>query len=173
MTFVRKKERLIMITFSGVIAFATGIDIFFDLQENVPFEHLVHELGLLGLALAAGIYQLRLVLNKDHIIADFASQIRNLEFEQAQFKERFSKLKSDFSHVVDQQFSDWKLSTGEREIALLLVKGVSMREIADTRQTSEGTVRQQATVIYKKSNLSGRQELAAFFLDELFSFEQN
>ena len=44
-----------------------------------------------------------------------------------------------------------------------------MKEIADIRQTHEKTVRQQATTIYRKSGLSGRQELAAFFLEDILS----
>jgi DNA-binding NarL/FixJ family response regulator len=44
-----------------------------------------------------------------------------------------------------------------------------MKEIAEIRNTQEKTVRQQATTIYKKSELSGRQELAAFFLEDILS----
>jgi hypothetical protein len=35
------------------------------------------------------------------------------------------------------------------------------------RNTSEKTVRQQASAIYQKSNLSSRSELSAFFLEDL------
>jgi DNA-binding NarL/FixJ family response regulator len=47
-----------------------------------------------------------------------------------------------------------------------------MKEIADIRQTQEKTVRTQATTIYKKSGLSGRQELSAFFLEDILSTPQ-
>src|SRR5213593_86931 len=39
--------------------------------------------------------------------------------------------------------------------------------VADLRQTSERTVRQQALAIYRKSGLNGRSDLAAFFLEDL------
>jgi DNA-binding NarL/FixJ family response regulator len=35
------------------------------------------------------------------------------------------------------------------------------------RQTSERTVRQQALSIYRKSGLTGRSDLAAFFLEDV------
>ena len=69
--------------------------------------------------------------------------------------------------AIDRQFEHWKLSAAEREIALLLLKGLSLKDIAGVRQTSERTVRQQALGIYKKSGLAGRAELSAFFLEDL------
>lgn len=73
------------------------------------------------------------------------------------------------SVAIDHQFEAWSLSAAEREIALLLLKGLSLREIADVRGTSERTVRQQALAIYKKAEVSGRAELSAFFLEDLLA----
>ncbi len=69
--------------------------------------------------------------------------------------------------AIDRQLDHWKLSGAEREIALLLLKGLSLKEIAAARATSERTVRQQALGIYRKSGLAGRAELSAFFLEDL------
>ena len=49
----------------------------------------------------------------------------------------------------------------------LLLKGLSLKEIADIRHTTEKTARAQSGSIYAKSGLSGRSELAAFFLEDL------
>ena len=49
---------------------------------------------------------------------------------------------------------------------MLLLKGLSFREIAAVRQTREKTVRQQASAIYGKSGLEGRHEFAAWFLED-------
>ena len=57
----------------------------------------------------------------------------------------------------------------EREVALLLLKGLSTRDIADLRETREATVRQQAQGVYRKAQLEGRAELAAFFLEDLLA----
>ncbi len=46
------------------------------------------------------------------------------------------------------------------------MKGLSMKEIAAIRNTSESTVRQQATSIYRKANVHGRQEFIAYFLED-------
>ena len=65
------------------------------------------------------------------------------------------------------QFERWQLTAAEREVALLLLKGLSHKEIAVLRDTSERTIRQQAQSIYGKSNLSGRAALSAFFLEDM------
>lgn len=55
----------------------------------------------------------------------------------------------------------------EKEVAFLLLKGLSLKEIAEVRQTVEKTARLQATAVYEKSGLAGRSELSAFFLEDL------
>ena len=52
-------------------------------------------------------------------------------------------------------------------MAFLLLKGFSLKDIAELRRTHEKTVRAQAASIYAKSGLSGRSELSAFFLEDL------
>ena len=69
--------------------------------------------------------------------------------------------------AIDAQFDRWDLTDAEREVAMLMLKGLSHREIGAVRDTSERTVRQQAQAIYRKANLSGRTALSAFFLEDL------
>lgn len=71
--------------------------------------------------------------------------------------------------AIDTQFEVWGLSPAEQEISRLLLKGLSHKEIAQVRDVSETTVRQQAQATYRKSGLSGRNDLAAFFLEDLLA----
>ena len=71
--------------------------------------------------------------------------------------------------AIQQQFKQWHLSAAEIDIAGLMLKGASLKEIALARDTSEATIRQQAQSIYRKSGLSGRAELSAYFLESLFA----
>lgn len=73
------------------------------------------------------------------------------------------------SLAIDHQFDRWGLTPAEREVGLLLLKGLSLKEIADARATSERTAREQARAVYRKSDLGGRAELAAFFLEDLLA----
>lgn len=71
--------------------------------------------------------------------------------------------------AIRDEFRAWGLTPAEADVAGLLLKGASMKEIAVARDTSEATIRQQAQAIYRKSGLSGRAELQAYFLDGLFA----
>jgi DNA-binding CsgD family transcriptional regulator len=46
--------------------------------------------------------------------------------------------------AIDRQLETWGLSPAEKELALLLLKGLSHKEVAGVRGVSEATVRQQA-----------------------------
>jgi DNA-binding NarL/FixJ family response regulator len=102
--------------------------------------------------------------------------IESLNTELLETKQSYQEWKAkthasaqEIRQLIDKQFLLWHLSHSEKDVALLLIKGLSMKEIAEIRNTQEKTVRQQATTIYKKSELSGRQELAAFFLEDILS----
>ena len=71
--------------------------------------------------------------------------------------------------AIQLQFRHWHLSAAEIDIAGLMLKGASLKEIALARDTSEATIRQQAQSVYRKSGLSGRAELSAYFLESLFA----
>lgn len=70
-----------------------------------------------------------------------------------------------------RQFSEWGLSPSEREVAVLLIKGLSMKEISQARAVKEKTIRQQATNVYAKSDCAGRHELVARFIEDLMTNE--
>ena len=73
------------------------------------------------------------------------------------------------SRAIADQFKMWRLSESETDIALLMLKGLTFREIANLRGSEETTVRQQATAVYRKSGLASRAELGAFFLEDLLA----
>jgi DNA-binding CsgD family transcriptional regulator len=96
--------------------------------------------------------------------------IRDLEtarVEGMQWRNGMSDLIKGLSQGISRQFSEWSLTTAEREVGLLILKGMSYKEIAVMRDVSEKTVRQQAHAIYRKAKLSGRAALSAFFLEDL------
>lgn len=77
------------------------------------------------------------------------------------------KLMGEFSRIIQSQFEEWRFTQSEKEVALLLLKGLTLDEIATVRETKEKTVRQQASNLYKKAGISGRHELVAFFFEDL------
>jgi len=105
-----------------------------------------------------------------------ATQSRNQHLEQVlkrsdkdlkAWQDKASGLLRGLGEKINEQLDEWRLSQAEKEVALLLIKGLSTKELSSYRGTSEKTVRQQASQIYAKANLNNRAELAAFFLEDL------
>lgn len=76
-------------------------------------------------------------------------------------------LMNGLGEAIDGQFEAWALTPAEKEVGLLLLKGLTFKEVAQVRATSDATVRQQANKLYQKAELGGRAELSAFFLEDL------
>jgi DNA-binding CsgD family transcriptional regulator len=96
-------------------------------------------------------------------------RLKQVKVELSEEKLRTARLSGELLAVMRNQFVQWGLSRSESDIALLLIKGLSMQEIADVRQVKEKTVRQQATSVYAKSGYAGRHELVAHFIEDLMS----
>ncbi|MEL6620141.1 MAG: helix-turn-helix transcriptional regulator [Pseudomonadota bacterium] len=72
-----------------------------------------------------------------------------------------------FSELLEDRFDQWALTPAERDVALFAIKGLSTHDIAEMRQTSEGTVKAQTNAIYRKAGVSGRPQLLSLFIDDL------
>mgnify|MGYP001805147639 CR=1 FL=1 len=74
-----------------------------------------------------------------------------------------------FSDVLESRFTGWSLTGAEREVAILAIKGFSISEIADLRDTKQGTIKAQCASVYRKADVGGRLQLLSLFLDELIA----
>jgi len=107
---------------------------------------------------------------------DQLAVIRDLEVarvEGRRWRTEARTLLNGLGEAIDQQFSRWNLTEAEREVALLLLKGLSLKEVAQVRATSERTIRAQTRSLYKKAGVSGRAALSAFFLEDLLAPIEN
>jgi len=144
-----------------------GGDVIEDYQAGAHFGHMLLEMSLEGLV-AFGLVALwrGMIEAREHSV--------NLERDLALSKQETERWRNEahgflrgLGEAIDRQFERWSLTSAEREIGLLLLKGLSHKEIASIRKTNEQTVRQQALSLYRKARLSGRNDLSAFFLEDL------
>ncbi|NVK19648.1 MAG: helix-turn-helix transcriptional regulator [Methylocystaceae bacterium] len=98
-------------------------------------------------------------------------QIFRLLKKHRQIENTVEVASGELFKVIQRHFSQWKLSPSEAEVALLLIKGMSTQEIADIRQTKIGTVKSQTSSIYQKAGVKGRNELVAYFVEDLLAGE--
>jgi DNA-binding CsgD family transcriptional regulator len=150
-----------------VISLFVGVDMAVDLAARASAAHLVIETGALLLALF-GVWgtgrAMRAALRRaQELHRDLADTRAHLTYWQTEAQGFLRGVGA----AIDQQFERWNLTSAEREVALLILKGLSYKEVADARATSERTVRHQAIAVYRKAGVAGRAEMAAFFLEDL------
>ncbi|BDU73595.1 helix-turn-helix transcriptional regulator [Mesoterricola silvestris] len=150
------------------MALLLGVDLATDrAQHATGLMHLLVEgIGAVA-ALGAAAWVVLALRSQRAEVRRLAGDLAASRDEARRWQGEASELLRGLSQAIDQQFDRWGLSPAEREIALLLLKGLSTREIGALRETREATVRQQAQGIYKKGGLLGRAELSAFFLEDL------
>ena len=82
--------------------------------------------------------------------------------------ERSVKLaSSELQSVIERHFDEWKLTASERDVAALMVKGLSIAEIAKVRGSAEGTVKAHLNAIYRKADARNRAEVLSNIMDAL------
>lgn len=77
--------------------------------------------------------------------------------------------RGQMAEVMNRFFDEWNLTQAERDVALMILKGLDNEAIAQVRSTAPGTVRAQTTSIYSKSNTQGRPQFVSLFVEELMS----
>ena len=172
---VAERRRLTGLAFLfGVVALLAGVDLVSDAGEGVSLVHGAIEgtlvfVGLLGLgAMARALSRLRSDakrLSAETVRLADALDARTQEAER--WREEAQASLRGLGEAIDRQLTRWELTTAEKEVALLLLKGLSHKEVSAVRGTSEATTRQQARAAYRKAGLSGRADLSAFFLEDL------
>ena len=75
--------------------------------------------------------------------------------------------KGAFQSGIDEYFVEWGLSEAEKDIALLTIKGMTISEIAEIRNTKQSTIKTQSSASYKKAGVSSRAQLVSLLIEEL------
>lgn len=164
-----KKERIFIGLFLIIIGSLTVIDIIEDMSEGANLFHLGLEVGVAFCSFSAFIYLSYMMLKEKERAESLEKEKELLREIAGEYKQKSEAFVEGLSLHIDRTFTEWKLSRSERDIALFLLKGLSPKNIAEIRNSSEKTVRHQITSIYKKGNLGSREELSAFFLEDLLA----
>ena len=155
----------------GVIMTLNTLDVITDITLGVPRWHIIEE-GVIVLISAIGfVYLLWEMRRRSGEMKVLAHNLRNADQQLQDITEGMQRARSRFSETIHQQFLAWGLTLSEQQVAMLLLKGLSFREIAVVRETREKTVRQQASSIYAKSGLDGRHAFAAWFLEDFLGVD--
>lgn len=100
-------------------------------------------------------------------MAFIAHEIRKVLGRQKRLEVQIGAASGAFMELLEQHFDIWSLTPAERDVALLVIKGLSIAEIAALRSSKEGTVKAQCNAIYAKAGVKGRHQLLSYFVEEL------
>jgi len=152
-----------------IIMLLNGLDVIVDIKLGVPLWHILQEASLVLLS-ALGVTLLILHMRKkNNSLHHLATDLDDANRQIALLNSKIKGERKRYSLVIKEEFENWCLTLGEQQVALLLLKGLSLKEIASVRSTKEMTVRQQASSIYSKSGLVGRHEFSAWFLEDFLN----
>lgn len=160
----------------GLVAILAIADLVADSGEGSSLGHALTEGAIMiagGVGIMIAVRHIRRLRASERLAV---AKVRSLDERLAatrQLAERWQRetqnLRQGLGIAIDRQLEAWSLTKAEQEIALLLLKGLSHKQVAAVRQVGEATVRQQSRAIYQKAGVDGRHDLAAFFLEGLLA----
>jgi DNA-binding CsgD family transcriptional regulator len=149
-----------------LVVAASAVDLYADLAHGATGQHIVKEALVVTLALVGVAWLLQGLRRQRLSIAALRAELEQARRTPELAGEYVLSARRQLREVIARQFEEWGLSTSEKEVGLLLLKGLSLKEIAAVRDTLEKTVRQQASSIYKKAGVPGRHAFAAWFVED-------
>lgn len=161
----RQKLGIFLILLLLVVAWA--FDAIEDVTHGSGLTHIIIEgvivilIAIWFATIAARYFASRVQGNK------IRTELTNVRQDLEKYRQETAHLAKGLSQKIDQQLDQWQMTKAEKEVALLLLKGFSNKEISNIRGTAEKTTVQQVSAIYEKSGIHHRSEFAAFFLEDL------
>jgi DNA-binding CsgD family transcriptional regulator len=164
----------VLIGFLLLIVVGGLTDIALDRPQSWFTAHIAVEVGMVAVSLSFAVLifsrwrrsQQALNAAQASLLAT-ARELAERQVERDLWRANAEQALAGFGLAIDRQFTTWQLTRAEREVALLLLKGLGHKQVAASLGRSERTVRQQAVEAYRKAGVQGRSELAAFFLADL------
>ena len=171
-----RRRIAVVATVFAAIAGLAALDLVSDLRQGTTLRHALLE-GSIVLAgvIGIGLFTFRLAeLHRRErdalaVASELEQDLQQSRAEAERWRADARDLLSGLGALIHRQLIRWNLTAAEKEVALLLLKGLSHKEVASVRGVSETTARQQSVAVYRKAGLSGRHDLAAFFLEDLLA----
>lgn len=158
--FTRERRAMTLaalILLQGLCALFFMADVMIDLNDGDHLDHLHMFLeAVAALSLSGGVIFLMFELRR--MLARMDTMTTGLR-----------AARGEMAHLLDDFFDRWALTPSERDVALMVLKGIDNDTIASLRGTAPGTVRAQCTRIYAKAGVDGRAQLFSVFMEELLA----
>lgn len=162
LAFTMNRHVLRVLIFGMALSFCFFLlDVVLDVQEHVAE----------GLSYSGG-ELIHLIFEGGAVIVLFFGIMTMMQYtallrdQNARAQRKLIALKEDFDEYVMRRFAKWALTPAEKDVALLLLRGLSTADIAELRRSSVGTVKVHAHHVFGKAAVGSRVEFMALFMDE-------
>jgi len=160
------KKDVFIIALLLLITLFKLFDIFADIQLDIPVWHIAQEAVLVLITIIGSIYLGFDLIRNSRQVKALRSKLAKADKQINNMSSQMRAARQEYSQTIAAQFELWGFTKSEQQVALLLLKGLSFKEIAEVRLTKEKTVRQQASTIYSKAQVDGRHTLCAWFMED-------
>lgn len=160
----RFRGRAFLVVAFGALGFTLALDVVNDLSEGVALAHVLLEVAGALLALACFAILLREYVHLLREQSRLSMNVLRLQEELAVFLQRSHEPSLKLRQEIAFQMEKWGLTEAEKDVAWHILRGLSFKEIAYARGTSDRTARSQGLVVYQKAGVHSARELTAFFL---------
>jgi DNA-binding CsgD family transcriptional regulator len=162
-----------------LFAFYVGIVLIWVIQEYITLKNYANcmqssqkffDIAEMGIAFLPifGIYLLFRDINKSKKeVEDAQITIEHLKNQNVKLNE----VNKSFWESIQKEFKNWNFTETEKEISVLILRGLSNQQIAGLRGKSLKTIENQSFSIYQKSGTTGKLEFIAYFLSPLLPEE--
>jgi len=161
-----RAQELVVILVMSIVGIANLYDLIIDLSFGTTLWHLATEALMIVMSLSVIIWLILHLRSQKQELEQIRREIADEKNRRTQAGTEGQEVRNKLGEIIRQQFQHWQLTAGEQEVALLLLKGLSFKEIAGVRDTHEKTVRQQASAIYRKAGVNGRHAFSAWFIED-------
>jgi DNA-binding CsgD family transcriptional regulator len=161
------RTRVVVAWLLVAMAVIGAVDLMTDSPRVWRGAHAVIEIGFILLAAASATLLLLGWRQTERSLENVRASLARRQAERDHWQALAQSALRGLGEAMDRQFDEWALTPAERETAMFLLKGYSHKEAGSLTGRSERTVRQHAVSVYRKSGLTGRAELAAFFFEDM------
>ena len=159
-------KEILLITVLSVIILGNLFDVVTDYRHGASTLHLLEEAAVIVISTALMLWLLLDLRRQQRELEQLRHELSGQHHPVRAPSPGIASARRQLGTLIQSQFTDWGLTDSEQEVGLLLLKGLSFKEIAALRQTREKTVRAQASAIYRKAGVNGRHAFAAWFIED-------
>jgi len=134
-------QEVTVILVLAVVGMANLYDLAIDLSYGSSAWHMLGEMVVIAMSLSVIVWLILHLRAQNRTLEQIKQDITEEKKRKTKAGGEGQEARDKLGEIIRRQFQRWQLTSGEREVALLLLKGLSFKEIAGVRETHEKTVR--------------------------------